>query len=169
MSFNIAVRSWFFNDSHATEKVDIMPSMIKVTMPTAERRSNPDNNLSPEMLALASRDISLACASRFFEEVHPMYWLFPSEDFYTRFEATYSRAHVPLASSWLCTLHSIVALGASCASSCAGLPNEELARESLQAAKSLVSRVCDQADLDSIRALIALVSIFFSYSAPTAR
>jgi len=114
MSFNIAVRSWFFNDSHATEKVDILPSMIKVTMPTAERQSNPDNDLSPEMLALASRDISLACASRFFEEVHPMYWLFPSEDFYTRFEATYSSAHVPLASSWLCTLHSIVALGASC-------------------------------------------------------
>ena len=87
-----------------------------------------------------------------------MYWLLSSEDFHTRVDASYSGGQAQQTSSWLCVLHSIVALGAPGLPSPAGeSQNQEWARNSLDAAKLLVSSVCDEADLDSVRALILLV------------
>lgn len=87
-----------------------------------------------------------------------MYWLYSSEDFYSRLEVTYSSHPQRHTDSWLCSLHSIVALTATCVPVANGKPDENLARRALEKAKILTSKVCDEADLDSIRALMLLVS-----------
>ncbi|KAF5646996.1 uncharacterized protein FTJAE_1827 [Fusarium tjaetaba] len=109
-----------------------------------------------------SQDLLSACAACFFEQVHCLYWIYSAESFYTRLETTYSGDTGQLTASWLCSLHGIVALCASCEPSPNGLVNGQRAHDSLEMAKSLVTRVCDEADLDSIRALIVLSLAFQS-------
>ena len=136
---------------------DIIPSMLKVTPPAATPSTVPASPGHPS--ELPQQDVLLACADRFFEQVHCLYWLYSSEDFYTRLESTYSGGcSNQQTSSWLCSLHSIVANSAVHEPSPDGLPNGQLVCDSLDAAKSLVSGVCDEADLDSLRALMVLVS-----------
>jgi hypothetical protein len=157
MSFNTAVKSWVLNTtSHARNK-DMIPSMVKVGMPIARFQVKPgtpqlDPSKPPE------EGIFLACSSRYFEEVHCLYWLYSSEDFHTRLEATYSDAYMQQPVSWLCSMHSIFALGALCVPLVDGLPDKELAHRSLEVAKLLVPKLCDEATLDSVRALVLLVS-----------
>lgn len=157
VSFNTAVRSWVLNNALHSGNKEMIPSMIKVVMPTTKFQSRPET-LVWERSKLPPRDVLLACSSRYFEEVHFMYWLYSSEDFHTRLEATYSDTLLPRTSSWLCALHSIVALSASCLPCSDELGNEKLARDSLETAKLLLSDVCEEADLDSVRALVLLVS-----------
>ena len=109
--------------------------------------------------------------TRFFEEVHCIYWLFPIEQFHARLDETYASTGDAVSSSWLCALYSICALGAASESGPVKLPFDDLVPEELQRypdakssndylalAKALVPAVHDEADLDSIRALAILVS-----------
>lgn len=159
VSFNSAVRSWILKMVVQKNNMDRdkIPSMIKVILPAAK---SPLTTLAspghpPE---LPPRDILSACAARYFEQVHCLYWLYSSEDFYTRLESTYSGDYKQQTGSWLCSLHSIVALCVLCEPSPNSLADGQLVHDSLETAKSLVSRVCDEADLDSVRALIVVVS-----------
>ncbi|RTE73716.1 hypothetical protein BHE90_011853 [Fusarium euwallaceae] len=154
VGFNTAVRSWVFNAVHDKSK-DKIPSMIKVVMPKASSRSQPGHQ-TWEPSKLPSKDIVLACSARYFEEVHSMYWLFSSEDFYLRLENTYSDPEGPCSNSWLCSLHSLVALCISGMPASDDLSHAQLAHTSLDSAKLYASRVTDEADIDSIRALLLL-------------
>ncbi|RSL94995.1 hypothetical protein CDV31_014093 [Fusarium ambrosium] len=154
VGFNTAVRSWVFNAVHDKSK-DKIPSMIKVVMPKASSRSQPGHQ-TWEPSKLPSKDIVLACSARYFEEVHSMYWLFSSEDFYLRLENTYSDPEGPCSNPWLCSLHSLVALCISGMPASDDLSHAQLAHTSLDSAKLYASRVTDEADLDSIRALLLL-------------
>lgn len=167
-SFNTAVRSWVLNSGFNSGNKEVIPSMIKVVMPTAKFQTKPEAFVW-ERPKLPPRDVLVECSSRYFEEVHFMYWLYSSEDFHTRVEATYSDAQLPRSNSWLCALHSIVALSASCIPSSDELGNEKLTRSSLETAKLLVSSVCDEADLDSVRALVLLVSSSLTCRVPDAK
>jgi len=135
--------------------------MVRVTAPAASPPSE-SRALAQNPNSLPTEDIVQSCASRYFEKVHSMYWLYSTEEFYTRLEATYSRSRTQQSGSWLCSLHSIVALGASSIQLPESPHNEELGRKSLEAAKLLVSTVCDQSDLDGVRAYILLVSTHIS-------
>ncbi|RMJ09838.1 hypothetical protein CDV36_010537 [Fusarium kuroshium] len=154
VGFNTAVRSWVFNAVHDKSK-DKIPSMIKVVMPKASSRSQPGHQ-TWEPSKLPSKDIVLACSARYFEEVHSMYWLFSSEDFYLRLENTYWDPEGPCSNSWLCSLHSLVALCISGMPASDDLSHAQLAHTSLDSAKLYASRVTDEADIDSIRALLLL-------------
>ncbi|KAI1010528.1 hypothetical protein LB503_004902 [Fusarium chuoi] len=73
-------------------------------------------------------------------KVHCLYWIYSAESFYTRLETTYSGDNGQMTASWLCSLHGIVALCASCEPSPNGLVNGQRAHDSLEMAKSLVTR-----------------------------
>jgi hypothetical protein len=160
VGFNTAVRSWVFNAVHDKSK-DRIPSMIKVVMPKATYQLQTDHQMW-EPAKLPSKDVILAYSSRYFEEVHSMYWLFSSEDFYLRLENTYSGPESLRSNSWLCSLHSLVALCVSGMPASDELSHSQLAYTSLESAKLYASRVTDEADLDSIRALVLLVSAWIA-------
>ena len=154
ISFNTAVKFWVLNTTSQHSNKDMIPPMVKVILPAAKSHPmvrTPATEQAWEPSQLPGKDIILACIPRFFEEVHSIYWLYSSEAFHSRLEATYSDMNTQHASSWLCSLHSIVSLGSLC------FPEEQWAQSSLEAAKLLVPNVCDEADLDSIRALILIV------------
>jgi len=60
---------------------------------------------------LPPRDYCNYYVSRFFEQVHCIYWLYPAEEFYTRLDELYTHCVNP-SRSLLCSLYSICALGA---------------------------------------------------------
>ncbi|KAF4443391.1 hypothetical protein F53441_11440 [Fusarium austroafricanum] len=165
VSFNSAVRSWMMRMGPGTRSKsngedkdkDKIPPMLKVSPPAA-RSPLTETTASPgNPFQFPSQDLLTASATRFFEQVNCLYWIYSSENFYTRLESTYSGNSEHLSASWLCSLHSIVALCVSSHGQATnGLINGQRAHDSLEMAKSLVPRVCDEADLDSLRALIVL-------------
>ena len=108
-----------------------------------------------EPMQLPSRDACLQYVTIFFDEVHCLYWLYSSEAFHTRLEATYSDLGASATASWRCALYSIFALGSQKLSAAI---DRRSSADYLSLAKSSVSKVCDEADLDSVRALVLLVS-----------
>ncbi|KAH7213155.1 hypothetical protein DER44DRAFT_692412, partial [Fusarium oxysporum] len=165
-SFNSAVRSWMLRmgaGARSKEKDrDKIPGMLKVSPPSVKSPLTDAASSPGNPCQFPSQDLLSACAARFFEQVHCLYWIYSAESFYTRLETTHSGDVGQITASWLCSLHSIVALCASCEPSPNGLVNGQRAHDSLEMAKSLVTRVCDEADLDSIRALIVLSLAFHS-------
>ncbi|KAF5552816.1 Zn(II)2Cys6 transcription factor (Eurofung) [Fusarium napiforme] len=166
VSFNSAVRSWMLRMGAGTRSKekdkDKIPGMLKVSPPSVKSPLTDAASSPGNPCQFPSQDLLSACAARFFEQVHCLYWIYSAESFYTRLETTYSGDTGQLTASWLCSLHGIVALCASCEPSPNGLVNGQRAHDSLEMAKSLVTRVCDEADLDSIRALIVLSLAFQS-------
>lgn len=141
----------------AAQDRDKIPPLVKVSPPSTKSPFTSSSSPGRQADSLPPQDLLTSCAVRFFEQVHCIYWLYSSEDFYTRLETTYSsgdtRSH---SASWLCSLQGLIALCACGEGSCdAGTSGPE----SLESAKALVSRVCEEAGLDSIRALIILVSL----------
>ncbi|RKL39295.1 hypothetical protein BFJ72_g6767 [Fusarium proliferatum] len=165
-SFNSAVRSWMLRMGAGTRSrekdKDKIPGMLKVSPPSVKSPLTDVASSPGNPCQFPSQDLLSACAARFFEQVHCLYWIYSAESFYTRLETTYSGDNGQMTASWLCSLHGIVALCASCEPSPNGLVNGQRAHDSLEMAKSLVTRVCDEADLDSIRALIVLSLAFQS-------
>ncbi|KAJ4029350.1 hypothetical protein NW758_013579 [Fusarium oxysporum] len=165
-SFNSAVRSWMLRMGAGTRSKekdkDKIPGMLKVSPPSAKSPLTDAASSPGNPCQFPSQELLSACAARFFEQVHCLYWIYSAESFYTRLETTYSGDSGQLTASWLCSLHGIVALCASCEPSANGLVNGQRAHDSLEMAKSLVTKVCDEADLDSIRALIVLSLAFHS-------
>ncbi|KAF5700197.1 hypothetical protein FGLOB1_10920 [Fusarium globosum] len=165
-SFNSAVRSWMLRMGAGTRSKekdkDKIPGMLKVSPPSVKSPLTDVASSPGNPCQFPSQDLLSACAARFFEQVHCLYWIYSAESFYTRLETTYSGDNAQMTASWLCSLHGIVALCASCEPSPNGLVNGQRAHDSLEMAKSLVTRVCDEADLDSIRALIVLSLAFQS-------
>ena len=88
-----------------------------------------------------------------------MYWLYPSEQFHNRLDSLYSSHESVPSMSWLCSLYSILAMSPGVDSSDESSEAEADALKYLNLAKSLIPEVYDEADLDSVRALILIVSI----------
>jgi aldehyde dehydrogenase (NAD+) len=100
---------------------------------------------------------------RFFEEIHAMYWFYPSEQFYAKLDRTLENGGAGESASWLCSLYSIFALG--CMSESGVAQGRGMAVDShsstdyLALAKELMSRVVDEADVESVRAFGLLVCL----------
>lgn len=138
----------------------IISPLRRVTLPKPRptiRREGPQN------IQLPSKSACMRYVSRYFEESHCIYWLYSSEQFYARLEMSYANANQdipPCSFSWMCSLYCIFAVG-----ELSDLPTEHMAEQFggedyLDMAKALLSDVCDEASLDSLRALILLVSNF---------
>lgn len=118
---------------------------------------------------LPSREYCSYYVAKYFEEVHCVYWFFPAEQFHSRLEDTYAYGLEAANSSWLCSLYSIFALGAASRDSGDLLFNEMVpikkrsnpdtmtTHDYLALAKSLIPRIHEEADIESIRALGVLV------------
>jgi hypothetical protein len=155
ISFNAAVRSLHPDSIASKVDKDIIPGMKTTSLPPATPESTPGSVPCGE-IHLPSRNLCFRYVSRYFDEVHCLYWLYSSEQFHTRLEHTYAN-HAPSSASWICSLYSIIAMGSLNVSESSTSIDGRNSGEWLALAKGLVSRVCDEADLDSVRALILLV------------
>jgi len=130
---------------------------------------------SPNQPYLPPREYCDYYVSRFFDEVHCIYWLYPIEQFHARLNDTYLTGSSTASSSWLCSLYAIFALGASSEEttkhthfgdffppSVRSGSDIKTSEDYLALAKGLVPAVNDEADIDSIRALAILVCYILS-------
>lgn len=155
ISFNAAVRSLHPDSLASKVDKDIIPGMKTASLPPTTPESTPGSVPHTE-IQLPPRELCFQYVSRYFDEVHCLYWLYSSEQFHTRLEHTYSY-RMPATASWICSLYAIFAMGSLNSTNASHSINGKSSSEWLAMAKGLVSRVCDEADLDSVRALILLV------------
>jgi hypothetical protein len=167
ISFNAAVRSLNPAAGNARVDKDVIPPMKTMSLPPA----TPDGSIAsiPQHDAqLPPKSLGYQYVNRYFDEVHCLFWLYSSEQFHTRFENTYT-SRASSSASWLCSLYSIFAMSAQYQTTTGSEVDLRSATEYLALAKATMPKVCDEADLDSIRALIllalALQSHCFSTSA----
>ncbi|KAF9886734.1 hypothetical protein FE257_011111 [Aspergillus nanangensis] len=122
---------------------------------------------------LPCRQICMHYVARFFEHIHPMYWFYSSEQFFSLLDQTLDNEEFVISASWLCSLYCIFALGSlrprdkGSSSTVPGIPEDaKSATEYLQYAKELSLAVAEEADIDSVRAfgLLSLTMHAMCYS-----
>src|SRR6478736_8004576 len=89
-SFNSAVRSWMLRMGAGTRSKekdkDKIPGMLKVSPPSAKSPLTDAASSPGNPCQFPSQELLSACAARFFEQVHCLYWIYSAETFYTRLE-----------------------------------------------------------------------------------
>ena len=141
-------------------RVGVYPPNISASSPS--KSSSPHDNFF-----LPPRELCDIYVSRYLEEVHCTYWLFPVEDLLLRIGSTYREGvSSSSSSSWMCSLYTILAIGAANYMRISGNtppPGSPAAFDSktsedyITLAKELIPAVYDEADVDSIRALAIMV------------
>ena len=161
-SFNAAVRDLSERTSIPKTDADrdLIPPMRTVALPPTTPQS-PQAANTQCYVKMPSRTLGYQYVNQYFREVHCLYWLYSTEQFHTRFENSYSSSQQT--ASWVCSLYAIYALAAQRSPQDDREPDERNASEYLALAKSMVPQVCDEADLDSIRALILLATALQSH------
>ncbi|KPI38713.1 uncharacterized protein AB675_5719 [Cyphellophora attinorum] len=160
-SFNAAVR-----DLHPSTKIargpdrDVIPPMKTMVLPPATPQS-PAAASSQIHIRMPPKALAYHYVNRYFSQVHCLYWLYSTEQFHTRFENSYTASNQT--ASWACSLYSIFALASQRAPESNSEPDERTASDYLALAKATVPQVCDEADLDSIRALMLLATALQSH------
>ncbi|QKX54948.1 uncharacterized protein TRUGW13939_02038 [Talaromyces rugulosus] len=101
--------------------------------------------------------------ARFLSNIQSVYWFYSLEQFHIRLEETLSTSGILARASWLCSLYSIFAMGSatniksSDIDSTWNLPiDAKTCNDYLLMAKRLVPEVCDEADIETVRALALL-------------
>ncbi|EUC33930.1 hypothetical protein COCCADRAFT_36289 [Bipolaris zeicola 26-R-13] len=143
-----------------TPKVGAYPPTLPVASPSTDSGAE-------ESYYLPSRHLCDIYISRFLEDVHCTYWLYPVEALLRRVDSTYSESAESSSSSWMCSLYTIFAIGAanyvgnngnSPPPDWPAAMDVKTSEDYLALAKQLIPVVYDEADLDSIRAM-AIMSI----------
>lgn len=143
-----------------TPKVGAYPPTLPVASPSTDSGAE-------ESYYLPSRHLCDIYISRFLEDVHCTYWLYPVEALLRRVDNTYSESAESSSSSWMCSLYTIFAIGAanyvgnngnSPPPDWPAAMDVKTSEDYLALAKQLIPVVYDEADLDSIRAM-AIMSI----------
>lgn len=142
----------------------------KVIMPLRSGHlppTTPENAPSSSALAhmvniyLPDRDVCMRYVGRFLDEIHCLYWFYSSEEFYGLIDKTYEDGGASASASWMCSLYSIFALCSQRPSDVAGdfIQHDDVktSLDYLSMAKNFVARTCDEADIESVRALSLLV------------
>jgi hypothetical protein len=181
--FHSAIRSVIEGASLDTKQGAYLPPMRSTSSlpPPAPESQSAISLSSPQSVYLSYLPPRQCCdkyVALFFEDINSRYWLFSFQHFSSRLEEIYEHGTDSTSASWLCCLYSAFALvsGSSRIADTASrnsrnseisdqvdpsLPIQEDRLNStdyLALAKSLVIRLLDEADLDSIRALSLLVS-----------
>ena len=142
-----------------TPKVGAYPPTLPVASPST------DSGVE-ESYYLPSRQLCDIYISRFLEDVHCTYWLYPVEALLHRVDNTYSESAPSSSSSWMCSLYTIFAIGAAnYAGDNGNSPppdwpaalDTKTSEDYLALAKQLIPTVYDEADIDSIRAMAIMV------------
>ncbi|KAK7419278.1 hypothetical protein QQX98_003430 [Neonectria punicea] len=117
---------------------------------------------TPRQINLPYRDLCNRCVARFFRDIHSVYWFFSAEQLYTTLDRIYAGDATAATPATLCSLYSILAL------TCESETQKEWSSASMRPsvtyltlAKGLVPTLYDDADIDSLRALCILVSLYF--------
>jgi aldehyde dehydrogenase (NAD+) len=138
------------------------PPSLSVSSPSTDRGVE-------ERFYLPGRELCDIYVSRFLEDVHCTYWLYPVEDLLRRIDDTYLEPAAASSSSWMCSLYTIFAIGAANYIGANGHPpppdwpaalDLKTSEDYITLAKQLIPMVYDQADLDSIRAMAIMVGSF---------
>ncbi|KAJ5885057.1 hypothetical protein N7495_009567 [Penicillium taxi] len=152
VSFNAAIKC-FKNDGLNTPPIpDLIPGMVTVRMPLANQK--PGQRDIPLPIQSACQRLIM----RYFEEVHCLYWLYSSERFYNQLEETYRTPQKNQTASWKCSLYSILSIATLGSSYPENLHEVVAPAEYLEYAKSFLAGVCDEASLDSVRAMVLLAT-----------
>lgn len=164
-----------FNDAVCTMNMDrsstldgskfISPLRTETYPPSASEAKNSSQRLPSSSPYLPPRQYCDYYVTRFFQDVHCVYWLFPIDQFFNRLDETYRKNNAS-SMSWLCCLYSIFALSAASSSgrlwdkAILGKANKATDTKSsldyLALAKDLVPLMYEEADVDTIRALAIL-------------
>jgi hypothetical protein len=119
-----------------------------------------------ESFYLPPRKLCDIYVSRFLEDVHCTYWLYPVETLLRRVEDTYQVSSPSSSSSWMCSLYCMLAIGAANYSGTNGDPppsdwpaasDQKTSEDYIALAKQLIPTVYDEADIESIRAMAIMV------------
>lgn len=135
--------------------------------PTLPSASPSTESGAEESYYLPGRELCDIYISRFLEDVHCVYWLYPVETLLRRVDSTYSESASCSSSSWMCSLYTMFAIGA--ANYVGNYGNSpppdwpaaldlKTSEDYLTLAKQLIPIVYDEADIDSIRAMAIMVS-----------
>ncbi|EFQ87008.1 hypothetical protein PTT_17628 [Pyrenophora teres f. teres 0-1] len=120
-----------------------------------------------ESYYLPGRELCDVYISRFLEEVHCIFWLYPVETLLRRVDSTYSESAPRSSSSWMCSLYIMFAMGAAnyVGDNGKSPPPDwpaaldlKTSEDYIALAKQLIPAVYDEADIDSIRAM-AMMSL----------
>ncbi|KAH9883016.1 hypothetical protein J1614_000383 [Plenodomus biglobosus] len=135
--------------------------------PTLSSPSPATDPGAEENFYLPPREYCDVYVSRFLEDVHCTYWLYPVENLLRRIDKTYLESASSSSSSWICSLYTIFAIGAANSITEHGrspIPDwpaamdQKTSEDYINLAKQLIPAVYDEADIDSIRAL-AIMSL----------
>lgn len=142
-------------------RIGAYPPSMPVTSPSTDGGAE-------DLFFLPARELCDIYISRFLEDVHCTYWLFPVEDLLRRVGNTYSGTAPRPSSSWMCALYCMFAIGAANYTGMNGNPvppdwpaaqDQKTSEDYLTLAKQLIPTVYDEADIDSIRAMAIIVSV----------
>jgi aldehyde dehydrogenase (NAD+) len=152
LPFNTAIRCFKRDGLQTPLSPDVLPAMVTVSMPL------PISQPALERIALPPWETCLRLVTKYFEDVHCLYWLYSSERFHSQLEETYHVSQEMLTASWRCSLCSILAI-AKLGSTDPDDSNESVtAKDYLESAKSFVYGACDEGSLESVRSMVLLVS-----------
>lgn len=144
-----------------TPRVGQYPPSLPAPSPSTESGTE-------ERFYLPARELCDLYVSRFLEDVHCTYWLYPVESLLRRVNDTFSEGAPLSSSSWMCSLYCIFAIGAANYSGMNGDPpppdwpassDHKTSEDYIALAKQLIPMVYDEADIDSIRAMAIIVSV----------
>lgn len=152
LPFNAAIRCFKRNGLRTPLSPDLIPAMVTVTMPL------PISHPAFQPIALPPWETCLRLTTKYFEDVHCLYWLYSSERFHAQLEESYQASQEMLTASWRCALYSILAIAKLGLTDTDNSDENVTAKDYLEQAKSFVPEACDEASLESIRAMMLLVS-----------
>lgn len=168
--FISAVRSRAKGEAHRPETEGL--HIPRGFSPPIDLRCALTRNYSSHLAYLPPRQDWDCHVERFFREINSTYWLVSMETLWSRLDSTYKISTPKLSASWICFLYALMALtsqssqpnNASPDNSSLNVdpsgPNLGLLTSSdyISLARSLVDAVMEEADIDSVRALSAMVS-----------
>jgi hypothetical protein len=159
--FHSTVRSLRRPRPLGASKSDVLePLTATETVPPPTPESSLGVTSAPRRINLPRRDLCDRCITRFFRDVHSVYWFFSAEQLHSSLDRIYAGDGTAATPAALCSLYSILAM--TCESESRGeQSNSPIAPSAtyLTLAKALVPAMYDDADPESIRALCLLVSL----------
>lgn len=103
------------------------------------------------------REICMRYVTAFFEQVHCIYWVYSSEQFFSQLDTTFETGPASCSPPWLCSLYSIFAIASLLPGDNLQVADVKPTSYYLSVAKSLSVRACEIADVESLRAIVLLV------------
>ncbi|EXJ73951.1 uncharacterized protein A1O5_02245 [Cladophialophora psammophila CBS 110553] len=109
-----------------------------------------------EVVYLPNRETCLRFITKFFEQVHAIYWVYSPEQFYMLLDQTLETGGSEASASWLCSLYSIFAICSMQPTGQEDQGGEKSSDDYLRMAREYGVRAADEADLGSVKALVLM-------------